>query len=85
MIRNAALGKGCMGKTVRGNMKNWADNSSRTALQYMIIQKKEDFCFVRNKIFSLMNVFVRTIIILALQPRATLRLPWATDISPILG
>ena len=46
--------------------------------------KHEILCFVRNKIFSLMNVFGRTILITVLQPRATLlrRLPWANIFRP---
>jgi len=82
--RNAALGKGCRRKTVRVKMLFRTMSLSRTELQYVISWKHEVLCFVRNKIFFLMNVIVRTIFEPALQPRATLlrRLPWAIIFRP---
>ena len=60
-------------KTVREDSMNKANNPFRTEWQEIISGKNKIITFVRNKIFSLMDVITRTILILIFQPR---ELPW---------
>jgi len=70
-IRNAALGIGTTTKTVRAKMLNKANTFSRTELRDIMCREKETIHFVRNKKFSYLNLFTRTISTPVLQPRAT--------------
>ena len=80
--RNAAMGKGFRRKAVRAKMLTRTKSLFRTESQYVIFRKHEVLCLVQNKIFSLMDFIARTIFLSALQPRATLRLPWANIYCP---